>query len=282
MRLITCILLFALNYNARAEQCACATTNVHVRSGADTHHPVLTTLITGKCLPYKGDNSNGWVHVDYNGSDGYISGSYVTLGSCGGGDGGAVWEAGHPKSTGPAKCTEPEKSAGPSVQLSGCPHIVSRAEWGARPPKEHSPLHGAMKYAFVHHGAGGDCTTQDTCSHTVRSYQNYHMDSHGWSDIGYSFLVGEDGNAYEGRGWDTQGAHTKGYNTVGLGFCMIGNFQDRLPNQAALDTLQKLIECGKAHGKLQSNYVLRGHRDMGTTACPGQRLYDLIKTWPHY
>ena len=29
--------------------------------------------------------------------------------------------------------------------------------------------------------------------------------------------MGEDGNAYEGRGWDTQGAHTRGYNSVGLG-----------------------------------------------------------------
>lgn len=39
----------------------------------------------------------------------------------------------------------------------------------------------------------------------------------GWWDIGYSFMVGEDGNVYEGRGWDQVGAHTYGYNTVGLG-----------------------------------------------------------------
>ena len=39
----------------------------------------------------------------------------------------------------------------------------------------------------------------------------------GWWDIGYSFLVGEDGNIYEGRGWNEIGAHTKGYNDVGLG-----------------------------------------------------------------
>lgn len=30
-------------------------------------------------------------------------------------------------------------------------------------------------------------------------------------------MVGEDGNVYEGRGWDQVGAHTYGYNTVGLG-----------------------------------------------------------------
>ncbi|XP_041365178.1 peptidoglycan recognition protein 1-like [Gigantopelta aegis] len=241
---------------ARAQGCACATTNVNVRTGSSTRYHILKTLKTGNCLPYKGDNSNGWVHVNYHGSDGYISGRYITLGSCGGGNGGN----------------------GGAV----CPTIVSRAEWGARQPKNHTPLSGATKYVFVHHSTGEGCTTRADCSRKVRSFQNYHMNSRGWSDIGYSFLVGEDGNAYEGRGWNTQGAHTKGYNSVALGICMIGNFQNRLPNQAALDTLHKLIECGKANGKIKSDYILKGHRDIGATACPGQKLYDLIKTWPHY
>lgn len=39
----------------------------------------------------------------------------------------------------------------------------------------------------------------------------------GWLDIGYSFVVGEDGNAYEGRGWDKVGSHTLHYNSIGLG-----------------------------------------------------------------
>jgi N-acetylmuramoyl-L-alanine amidase len=43
------------------------------------------------------------------------------------------------------------------------------------------------------------------------------MDNNGWSDIAYSFLVGEDGNIYEGRGFDIVGSHTSGYNSVALG-----------------------------------------------------------------
>ena len=46
----------------------------------------------------------------------------------------------------------------------------------------------------------------------------------GWSDIGYSFLVGEDGNVYEGRGFDREGAHTQGYNNVGLAWSFMGSF----------------------------------------------------------
>ena len=39
----------------------------------------------------------------------------------------------------------------------------------------------------------------------------------GWSDIGYNFVVGEDGNVYEGRGWNSVGAHTYGYNNRSIG-----------------------------------------------------------------
>jgi N-acetylmuramoyl-L-alanine amidase len=31
----------------------------------------------------------------------------------------------------------------------------------------------------------------------MKATQNYHMDSLGWSDIGYNFLIGEDGRIYE-------------------------------------------------------------------------------------
>jgi peptidoglycan recognition protein len=36
---------------------------------------------------------------------------------------------------------------------------------------------------------------------------NYNNLIQGWSDIGYNFIVGEDGNVYEGRGWTKVGAH---------------------------------------------------------------------------
>ena len=57
---------------------------------------------------------------------------------------------------------------------------------------------------FIHHGAGSlpPCTNQEACSSIWKGYQNYHMDSNGWDDIGYNWGVGEDGRVYEGRGWN--------------------------------------------------------------------------------
>jgi hypothetical protein len=37
-------------------------------------------------------------------------------------------------------------------------------------------------------------------------------------------VVGEDGNVYEGRGWDNWGAHAPAYNSKSIGICIIGDF----------------------------------------------------------
>ena len=73
----------------------------------------------------------------------------------------------------------------------------------------------------------------------------------GWSDIGYNFLVGEDGNAYEGRGWDNQGAHVSNYNSVSYGLCVMGTFTNSAPNQAALDAVEAMIDCGLSNVSVQ-------------------------------
>jgi N-acetylmuramoyl-L-alanine amidase len=134
----------------------------------------------------------------------------------------------------------------------------------------------------VHHTETGGCSNQADCSAICRSIQNYHMNSNGWSDIGYNFLVGGDGNAYEGRGWDRVGAHATNYNSVAIGVSAIGSFMNANPNNAALTAIQQLISCGISLGKLSSNYSLHGHRDGVCTDCPGNALYNTIRTWPRY
>ncbi|XP_001605198.1 peptidoglycan recognition protein 1 isoform X2 [Nasonia vitripennis] len=165
-----------------------------------------------------------------------------------------------------------------------CPRIVSRAEWKARKPLEREPLPTTpTPYVVVHHGGVSSyCQDQPSCSAIVRSYQNMHLDEHGWADIGYHFLVGEDGNVYEGRGWDLVGAHAPGYNGQGIGICLIGNFVDFLPNEAALRALRSLISCGVALDKLREDYSVIGHRQARNTECPGQALYEYVQRMPHW
>ena len=56
----------------------------------------------------------------------------------------------------------------------------------------------------------------------------------GFVDIAYSFLIGGDGVVYEGRGWNTEGGHTCGFNKQSYAICFIGNFADELPDKLAL------------------------------------------------
>lgn len=239
--------------------CLCLSTNgVNVRSSPCG--TVIGQANTGNCYKYKGSKQScvlsGVTYEFFSlefGSGGWIAGTYLNNGQS-------------------SQCATP----------SGCPRIVSRAEWGARAATSVTYISHPVPRYFVHHSAGASCYNQADCSAMVRGIQNLHMDTNGWSDIGYNFLVGEDGNAYEGRGWDRVGAHATNYNSVALGTCVMGTFMTRNPNAAAMTATQQLISCGISKGKLSSSYSLHGHRDGGCTACPGDTFYATIRTWPRY
>lgn len=151
--------------------------------------------------------------------------------------------------------------------------FIDRATWGARPPK-HAPT--AMTAfgvtdTFVHHGASPATVTTQASIDTVRSYQNFHMDSRGWNDIAYSFLVDDLGNVFEGRGWFIVGAHTLGHNDTSHAVCWIGNTEQ--PSEAALASINQLISeaasrCGRA-------LRVQPHSAVYQTTCPG----DILRAW---
>lgn len=58
--------------------------------------------------------------------------------------------------------------------------IVTRSEWGARPPScTLSTISNPTNYLFIHYSAGTACSTQATCTSVIQGIQNYHMDSNG-------------------------------------------------------------------------------------------------------
>ncbi|CAH0549100.1 unnamed protein product [Brassicogethes aeneus] len=164
-----------------------------------------------------------------------------------------------------------------------CPNIVSRSQWGARSALSQRYLKfNPPPYIVIHHSAGPECRTDSTCKSTVKSIQDYHISSKGFKDIGYNFLVGDDGNVYEGRGWGIHGAHVPAYNARSIGICFLGNFQRSSPSEKQLETVQNLVSCGVELGKISPQYKLIGHRQGKSTECPGQTLFDIIKKWPHF
>ena len=156
--------------------------------------------------------------------------------------------------------------------------IISREDWGARAPKYTYPLPVyPVKVVYIHHGASPKPdATLDAEASVVRSYQRYHMDTRGWSDIAYNLLVGDSGNGYEGRGYRNQGGATgNNLDRSSLSICYIGNGSSRV-SDAALDAIVFLIDLGISAGHISPNVTVKGHRDGYSTSCPGDALYQAI------
>jgi len=51
---------------------------------------------------------------------------------------------------------------------------------------------------------------------------------------------------------------------------VIGNFERTIPNPLALDAVKALIKCGVESNFIKTDYILKGHRQVRATACPGK------------
>lgn len=163
-----------------------------------------------------------------------------------------------------------------------CPRIVTRAQWGARAASTSILTFRPAPWVIVHHTAGAACSTEAACAQQMRNIQNFHMNSNGWADIGYNFCIGGDGAAYTGRGWDRQGAHAPNFNNQSIGMCFLGTFTSVLPPAGALTAGRNLITCGVSLGHIRSDHWVAGHRQVTATACPGDALFNNVRTWPRW
>lgn len=145
--------------------------------------------------------------------------------------------------------------------------IITRAEWGARPPDKVVKVPWYKRTAVGIHYSGANKLQ------TVRSIQDYCMDKRGFSDIDYNFLVDYKGNIYEGRGWNNRGSHILDHNTEVLGFCAIGLDADITKEQ--MHALRWLYdEANRLAGR---TLLKRWHSYYSNTSCPGPRLREWVK-----
>ena len=93
---------------------------------------------------------------------------------------------------------------------------------------------------------------------------------------GYTWLYSPGSRTfYEGRGPAIHGAHTRGYNKVGHGLCVLGNYDKaELPVHAIDD----LAEWAYWHGGTWGPDQYIPHRQMGETACPGRNIMAVLDT----
>lgn len=164
---------------------------------------------------------------------------------------------------------------------------MSRADWGADESLTawskgtDVQAFSAVQVLTVHHTAGSNDPAQDYAA-TVRAIYSFHVQTNGWSDIGYQYLVDGRGTIYEGRnsghtsvsclnaggdgsdfahesatGRGVTGAHVAGYNTGNLGISLMGCFDagnptcggDTTPASTQIDGLERLLaQQASRHG----------------------------------
>ncbi|XP_076651781.1 peptidoglycan recognition protein S3 [Halictus rubicundus] len=163
-----------------------------------------------------------------------------------------------------------------------CPTIIKRTQWSSAEAKSINYLILPLPYVIIVHTSGPTCSTRSQCTTVAEGIRTYHMDSLNWHDIGYSFLIGGDGNVYEGTGWNREGAHTFGYNKKSVGIAFMGNFQETPASETMLNVAHKLITCGKSQGILRDNVRVVGARQVTGTLSPGIKLFEQIQNWPEW
>ncbi|GAA3478326.1 hypothetical protein GCM10018966_028560 [Streptomyces yanii] len=191
------------------------------------------------------------------------------------------------------------------------PPITSRADWGADESisPEAPEYNDTVKAVFVHHTAGtNDYSCADSAA-IVRSVYAYHVQSNGWKDIGYNFLVDKCGKIFEGRkgGLDRPvlGAHTYGFNRESTGISVLGTYTDTAAPSAVTTSVARIAawKLGQYKGDPAGSTMLTagatgsnlagtkftagtqysfkqisGHRDGFATECPGTKLYGQLPT----
>lgn len=146
--------------------------------------------------------------------------------------------------------------------------IYTRREWNARPAREARPTTWASRKGVAFHHSGANP------NQSIQEIQNFHMDTNGWVDIGYNWLVRPNGDIYEGRGWLGVGAHVAGNNTAQVGVCLVGNYTNTAPSSAAKASLAYLYQ--EANRLKGARLAVGTHRQFNTTECPGDRLHAWV------
>lgn len=123
-------------------------------------------------------------------------------------------------------------------------------------------LASIMRLVVHHSGTDGG---------TPESFAAYHTYALGWPGIGYHYVVAQDGTVYKTNALSTVSYHARGANLNGVGICLVGDFNRKVPTQAQLHNLRGLLRVLKLH---LPKAELMLHREVpgAQTTCPGRNF----------
>lgn len=156
----------------------------------------------------------------------------------------------------------------------------SRADWRARParpgPGRLDPRE-VIGVALHWPAMSGRLDTVEEVMAALRSWQAYHMDSHGWSDIAYQEAIDQAGNVYRLRGLRTQpGANGDEHTNESYGALLLVVGPGEEPSEAMILAVRRRIARHRELFPRSKRIVGHGQIRPEPTACPGDQVQRLI------
>jgi hypothetical protein len=183
------------------------------------------------------------------------------------------------------------------------PDIRPRSAWTDAAPV--GPLEAEdVRFLIVHHTASSTRHEPEEVDGILRGIRSFHVESRGWSDIAYNFLIDRYGVVWEGRAGSLDGPIAGDATGGNQGFtqlvCLIGDFTAELPTEAAQQSLVDMlawladryeidVQLGTTisflsrgsnrwpEGTEVVTSPIAGHRDMSLTSCPGDAFYPMLE-----
>lgn len=160
---------------------------------------------------------------------------------------------------------------------------VDRNDWGAVSTQNLIPLNNSLVFQIlVFHTRGEQCKDLHSCGSIVRSIQSNSIQSN-CSDLPYNFLVGGDGQTYEGRGWSFEsGFDQVPKSNISLTVGFIGNFTVLQPPKQQIEEMKAWIRESIRKQKLAANYKVFGVRNITESRLDGDGLFRKIEKWSNW
>lgn len=165
--------------------------------------------------------------------------------------------------------------------------ILPRSRWGAKPAtgKMTPQDPHAIRELFIHHvgnAAMRHHTTTDKAERAaILGFQAYHQHTHGWFDLGYSFVLcppwgrdGHAGNIYAGRGLDVVPAGQLNHNQATIALLILSGGDDPV-DEHLVERMRAFTRW--AEHEVGHNLTVRPHSAVTSTECPGPALRAAIK-----
>ncbi len=188
------------------------------------------------------------------------------------------------------------------------PQILSRSTWDNSsdlhalltwmPQNENFPSDWQPVERIVFHHAATPTADSVSAISRIQSIYRFHAITKGWGDIGYNYIIDQQGNIYEGRygGHGSRAAHVfrdedrYNFNFGTIGVVLLGTYSDQDMSEQMYDSASRLAGWLAAANNLNlagsktnavwdqtarnftgtfTGPVVLGHKEIESTNCPG-------------